>query len=595
MADERLTNFYVDYDIQDVTAARDSSFSTPDTQQYFTNIASLVNRFSPDIEFSRFTFEHNFNILDGSLRPLEVDSQVPITVPYFNKTLSDINGDYATAPSILVNFSKPHSSFAFMFYFIDNHPIEMELTFWDPQDMLITRFTCVVDSLTYTTFHDVYGYQKMLVRFTKTIPKRYIKLKYIKYGTVITWDETNVRNASIVQQVDRMSKSLTIDTLSFTVIDVAGKLNLGNTAGMHRYFQRNQVMYPYEVITTDTSETNVQETINLGKYYLKDFSESKNLGKMGSQSYLGLMDDITYYGGEVYNGKKAGLVIKDIFYTMGLEDDQFHIDNVTYNQLLYGTITPKSCRKALNEILFATHSVIDSHNLEYVEIKKSTAIQKPDLTKANKFSTSTKKNSYVFGVDVKYKTYGIESERKEVAKGTYTKGTYTLYYTSPYSGLIINTGVINNQTTYSVTFTVNSTAEVIISGYAYTTTESIARATQTSLQAGEKESIQTFSTSLVNGEQALELAGKLLEYLSYDLTINIKMMAEDNDMEDFHIVENPVDRFNNYYGMFTKRSLDLTGGFIDTATLIGSTIKEPLVPFARSSNYELFAGGTVLI
>lgn len=596
MADERLTNFYVDYDIQDVTAAKDSSFTTPDSQQYFTEISKLVDRFSPDIEFPRFTFEHNFNILDGSLYPLEVDAQVPITVPYFNTILSDDDGEYGTAPSILINFSKPHSSFAFMFYFLNNHPLEMELTFWDAEDMLIARFTCNIDSLTYTTFYDVYGYQRMLVRFTKTIPKRYIKLKYIKYGTVITWNETNVRDANIIQQVDRMSKNLSIDNLSFTVIDVAGKLNLGNTSGMHRYFQRNQIMYPYEVIeVVNTDGTITSSKANLGKYYLKTFSESSNLGKMGSQSYLGLMDDITYYGGEVYNGKKAGLVIKDIFYTMGLEDDQFKIDDVTYNQVLYGTITPKSCRKALNEVLFAVHSVIDSHNLEFIEIKKSTAIQKPDLTKSNKFSTSTKKNDYVYGVDVKYKTYGIESERKEVAKGTYTKGTYTLYFTTPYSDLVINTGTIDSQSTYSVTFTVNNTSEVIISGYGYTTTESIARVTQNSLQAGEKESIQTFSTSLVDGTQALELAKKLLEYLSYDLTINVKILADDNDMEDFHIIENSVDIFNNYYGMFTKRSFDLTGGFIDTATLVGSTVKEPLVSFARSDTHELYAGGEALI
>lgn len=608
MADERLTNFYVDYDIQDVTAARDSNFSTPNPQQYFTNITKLVDRFSPDIEFPRFTFEHNFNVLDGSLRPLEVDTQVPITVPYFNTVLSDANGNYATAPSILINFTRPHSSFAFMFYFIDNHPIEMELTFWDPQDMMISKFTCNVDSLIYTTFHDVYGYQKMQIRFTKTIPKRYVKLKYIKYGAVITWDETNVKDANIVQQVDRMSKSLTIDTMSFTVIDVMGRLNLGNAAGMHRYFQRNQVMYPYEVIEkTNTDGSKTTSTIELGKYYLKTFSEGKNLGKMSSQSYLGLMDDIIYYGGEIYNGKKAGLVIKDIFYTMGLEDDQFSIDSVSYNQLLYGTIIPKSCRKALNEVLFAIHSVIDSHNLEHIEIKKSTSIQKPDLVKAYKFSTSTKKNNYVYGVDIKYKSFGIESARKEVAKGTYTTGTYTLYFTAPYSGLIIDAGTyheggaeypvgrIISQTTYSVTFSMHNTAEATISGYGYTVTESIARATQNDLQAGEKESIQTFSTSLVNGTQALELADKLLEYLSYDLTINVKMLADDNNMEDFHIVENPVDRFNNYYGMFTKRTLNLTGGFIDTATLIGSTIQEPMVPFARSANYELFAGGTNLI
>lgn len=588
--DERYTNFYLNYDIQDVTAARDSHFTTSDSQQYFTNIDKLVAKESPDIQFPRFTFEHNFNVLDGSLFPMEEDEDVEVVIPYFTSVLSDENGEFETNPSITIDFTRPHSSFAFMFYFLEDYPLEMELTFWDDTNNLINRYTIYPDSLTYTTFGDIYGYQKILIVFKKTLPKRYIKLKYIKYGTVITWDETNVQNASVVQQTDRLSKSLSIDTLSFTVIDVEGKLNVGNAAGMHKYFQRNQIMYPYEeVIDADGNKTTVQ----LGKYYLKTFSENTNLGKMSAQSYLGLMDDITFYGGEVYNGTLAGTVIEKIFETMELEE--YVIDEETYNTPLYGTITPKSCRKALNEVLFAVHSVIDSHDLDNVIIKKSTAIQRPDLVKNQKFSTSTKKNDYVYGVDVKYTTYTIADERKEVAKGTYSAGTYTLYFTQPYSSLIINTGTIDTQSTYSVTFTVDTDSEVVISGYAYTTATSIARVTHDSLQAGQKESISTYSTALCSGEQALKLAKQLLDYLSFDLTINVKMLADDNKMDDFHIIENPVDRFNNYYGMFTKRTLNLTGGFIDTATLIGSTVVEPIYGFARTSNYELYAGSETII
>lgn len=592
--DERFTNFYVDYDIQDVTAANNARFSTSTPQLSFTDVSKLVAKNSMDIEFPRFTFEHNFNVLDGTLSPLEVEGSVPITVPYFNNTLSNENGVYDTVPSLQIDFTRSHSSFAFELHFIDNPPIELEMTFWDIEGYLINRFTVNVDKTPFIIYKDVYEYTKILIRFTKTIPKRYVKLKYIKFGTTITWDETNVKDASIVQQTDRLSKSLAIDTLSFSVIDVAGKLNLGNTNGMHRYFQRDQVLYPYEIVS-QYNKQGVYETtkIYLGKYYLKTFSENSNLGKMTCQSYLGLMDDVTFYGGEVYNGKEAGKVIEAIFATMGYEN--YVIDDITYNQLLYGTITPKSCRNALTDVLFACHSVIDSHNLEYVEIKKSTTIKRPDIEKEKKFSTSAKKNDYVYGVDIKYTNYVLESESKEIAKGTYGVGTHTVYFSQPYTQMTINTGTIIQQTTYSITFTLNASAEVIIMGKGYTTTTSIAQVTQDKLQAGQMEKTQSYNTTLLNATQAEALAEEILHYLSYDLTITVKFLADDNTMSDFHIVENPVDRFSNYYGMFTKRNLNLTGGFIDTATLVGSSIYEPLVPYARSNNYEIYAGGTALI
>ena len=106
MQNARLTNFYLDYDIQDVTAAGNASFIQPTDQQSFTRVQNLTNKESMDIEFPRFTFEHNFNILDGSLQPLEVEGSVPITVPFFNATLSDEDGEYTSIPSIEINFPR---------------------------------------------------------------------------------------------------------------------------------------------------------------------------------------------------------------------------------------------------------------------------------------------------------------------------------------------------------------------------------------------------------------------------------------------------------------------------------------------------------
>lgn len=698
MADDRLTNFYVDYNIEDTTAKQDATFSTEDGQQYFTNLSRLRYT-NKNLSLKRFTFEHNFNILDGNRSEMENNSdnelsfinmtyvdnsiiyeeqddctveansssnvehaeshytkQVELTagtyyltgcpaggsdrgyklsvdiigvvdygegatftlsetttvtltitiaknyfaeglifypvitktespyvktvVPYFNDTLSDMDGEYEENPKVLITFTREHSSIAFVMRFLDDHPLEAQFTFYDLENDMITTFLQPIFSNEVLVEHDVEGYAKIEIEFTKTAPGRYIKFTSFIFGVVITWDETNVRNATLVQQTDRLSKNISIDTMTFTVIDVTSDLNLGNPQGMHRYFQKNQYMLPYETVNG--------RKIALGKYYLKTFSESTNLGKMSAQSYLGIMDDNTFYDGEVYDGKRAGEVIEDIFYTMGLND--YTIDAQTYEQPLYGTITPKSCRKALNEVLFACNSVINAHDMENIIIKKTSEVQRPDIPKDSKFTTSVTKKSYTYGVEVKYTSYVQEETIKEIIKADYEAGTHTVYFTTPYTDYTIEGATLDEEATYYVTFTVTTPGEIVLSGYGYTTVTNSQKATQDKLKAGEEQKIVSYSTNLCNLTTAKELANKILTYLNYDLTVKIKWLADGNDMGDRHIVQNPVEWFNDYYGVFVKRSFDLTGGFIDTAEMDAKAFKEHLYKFAKDPDPELYTG-----
>ena len=102
----------------------------------------------------------------------------------------------------------------------------------------------------------------------------------------------------------------------------------------------------------------------------------------------------------------------------------YEIDNETYNHPLYGTITPKSCRKALQEVLFACNSIINAHDVNNVIIKKTSHVKRPDIPKNKKFTTTVTKNDYTYGVEVKYTTYSKEEELREIAKDTYSVGTY---------------------------------------------------------------------------------------------------------------------------------------------------------------------------
>ena len=49
----------------------------------------------------------------------------------------------------------------------------------------------------------------------------------------------------------------------------------------------------------------------------------------------------------------------------------------------------------------------------------------------------------------------------------------------------------------------------------------------------------------------------------------MKYLADDVDMSKRLEIFNPTDDFENYIGIVTSRTLDLTGGFIDIAKFIG--------------------------
>ena len=700
--DERITNFYVDYNIEDTTAKQDATFSTVDVQQQQTDISRLIYP-NKDTSLPYFTFEHNFNILNGTNTEMPVDpdnrypfenntlnqnsvlfvestdgtitancisdpgieheaayysksvslpagswyisgcpaggsvdtycidinngqyidagngvlitlnttttitikvkiaanyyindivftpvistSQGPYVtdiVPYFNAELSDTDGEYTTNPSITIDFTREHASYAFMMNFTDDHPLEATLTFYNSANETLLEYTVPITSNTVLVSKDVFGYRKIRIEFTKTLPQHYVKMTSFYFGTIVTWDETNVKEAVLVQETDRMSKNLSIDTLSFKIIDDTSDLNLGNTTGIHKYFQKNQYMLPYEIIDG--------QKIKLGKYYLKTFSESSNLGKMTAQSYLGIMDDNMFYEGAVYNGKLAGEVIEQIFEVMGLTD--YVIDGETYNQRLYGTITPKSCRKALNEVLFACNSIINAHDIDNIIIKKTSQVRRPDIPKDKKFSTIVTKNDYIYGVEVKYTTYTQDSQVREIAKGEYIAGEHTVYFSEPYTNITLSAGTITKASPYYVKFTVANTGQITIQGNGYTKTQNSVSAAQNKLTAGEEEKFSTYSTTLCDNTSASILAQKLLTYLNLDLTVQIKWIADGNDMNDYHIVQNPNENFNDYSGVFTKRSFDLTGGFIDTATMAARLIPDDYYKYARTieDQIELYAG-----
>ena len=341
------------------------------------------------------TLEEDFTLLDGSFPELP-DS--PTDVVFWSDVISDSSGNFSSNPIITINFDDPHTSVGLTFYFSENYPLEMIVMWKNGSDQTISTKTVTVTGTTFELLNKVENYEKITIEFTKTNPYNFVKLWYIEYGVIYTFDESVIKTGNIVSEVDPISDKITIDTMNIEIMDKNNEFNLGNPDGIHSTFQRNQKLLPYRVKNGVTS--------GLGEWYLKDFSTENNILKLNSVSRIGILDNFDFILGEVYVNKKAGLILDTIFLTAGISS--YMIDSVTYDTLLSGTLKKQTCRKALREVLFACGSICETHNGTIVIKKQSKTVQST-VDRSRKFSTVTTKNEYISDVSIKYNNYVIRT------------------------------------------------------------------------------------------------------------------------------------------------------------------------------------------
>lgn len=550
----RRTDFGIKYDLSDVKAARDASF-TPTHQKSFADIDLLLE----DIQFdNQMTLEHNYCVLDGTQDEFD-DS--PDNVAYFSSEMSDENGNFLVNPTLTINFTVNHSSVGLTFRFVETYPASVNIK-WYQNSTIIYNGTYEITELEYTIFQPVQNYNRIEVEFLKTaIPNRYIKLSFLRFGTLLHWNTEIVKTAKLVQQQDIISKQLPINSLVFDIVDITGATNIGNSEGIQQFFQKSQAMYPYEIIDGTI--------IQLGKYYLDKFSNEKVLTKINAVSIIGLLDEAQFEEGEMYDGETAKNVIDAIMQVAGIED--YTIDEVTQAQLLYGTISPTSCRNALQQVLFACGSIIDVTDVNKIHIKKMSGVIVDDIKKDTKFSTKVTKTSYVSGVKVKYNLYSLDEQNTgtSLTKGTYPAGTNKIVYNEPHINYAITVGTITDSSLYYVVFTLAEESEIEITADSYLKVENSIQSDRPFIEGGESVNVIEVSTNLCNYATAKALSQKLLRYYGNRLELNVKHLAFDSSMDCSHTIENARQDMDNYIAMYTQRSLDLTGGMIDTAKLIG--------------------------
>lgn len=563
----------------DVTALSDATVTTDNNQ----SIGS-VGLFADQTKQSDYgTFELNQFILDGSKSVLPEN---PNDIAFWSEALSKADCTFETNPKITITFKEQHTSAAITLYFEDEPPAELKITWYTIAGTKLITETFYPDSLIYVCNTQVQNYGKIEIEFVKTtFPQRYIKLQYILYGKYIVWDKDMVQTAKVQEDIDVTSATLSINEADISIVDTNNDFDAENENGAWKSVQKTQKV--------SLSEYLDGKIIPMGAFFIDDFSFAKNIAKFKLIDAIGLLDKYTFYEGQIYNSIRAEVILKEIFATAGIV--KYAIDKEVGNTLLSGYLSIQTCRKALQQVCFACGAVADDSRSDIIKVYKPDRYVKSTVGTDRKFNGNTKVSleKYITGVNIEMKNYALEEKTSDIYKKTLPSGDTKITFSSPYlpSSITASAGTLKEVKTNYLIINMPNAGQCHITGIKYANTTFSYEKRMNKIEAGETENIKKYSgCTIYNADILPDIAAYLLDYHSLRKKVGMKYLVDLEQVGNWANINSIGGKTSTT--LIESQTLDLTGGFIATATCRGYSIVVTEDVFAGT---ELYTGGDVLI
>lgn len=563
----------------DVTALDDATLSS----SYNKSFGNL-DLFKANMQQKKYgTLELNQFLLDGSK---EIFLEEPNDIAFWSskKSLQDCSFD--NNPAIIITFNSAHSSSGLTLYFADHYPKEVSITWYTSAGTKLDSKIFYPDSMIYTCHHLVQNYEKVKIEFVKTqFPCCYAKMQYILYGLYISWEDDLVQSASVTEEIDFTSATLSINTADISIVDMNNDFDIGNKDGAWKTVQKTQK------ITLTEVKDGVE--IPAGTFFIDDFKFKKNIASFELIDTIGLMDKYTFYDGEIYKKRKAGKILESIFLCAGIT--KYDISDDVYNILLDGYLEIQTCREALQMVCFACGALADDSRSDTVKVYKPDRYVRYTIGTDRKFNgqTSISLDDYISGVSIERCVYTIDDKEDEIYNDYLPKGLNRITFSDPYltSSISVTGGTTKNIKTNYIDVEMSDAGNCTITGKKYSSSKITYQKNVPILEAGESEKIKKFGTcTLYNTEILPENAERLLNYYSLRKKIDMKYLLDLERVGNWVNIDSISGSTSTT--LIEEQSIDLTGGFIAKAKCRGYSI---VVTENYYTGTELYAGGGGII
>lgn len=571
------TNCRVQMEFVDTSAIGDATITTSGNVD-FGNLElfrTLVN------QKNYGTLELNQFILDGNREIL------PVAVPdvaFWSDSPSDEECSFQKETWLKIDFTKPHTSAGIKLCFVDTYPAQIKITWYDLAGNKLDDGTYYPDKLEYFCDKQVESYGAIRIDFIKTIyPGRLVKLQYIKYGIEFDWSGAEVISAKVSEEVDVTGATLSINTADIEIADMERSFDPSVPDGRWKSIQKSQYAKITEIL--DGAEH------DCGIFYIDTHDWSENSANFGLIDRIGYMDRTYFYNGRIYENETAGVIIAEIMQAAGVTD--YEIDADVSAVHLSGYLAIQTHRSALQQVIFACGAVADCGRSGKVRIYVPDRSVKAIIGTDRKFLGATVSlDEYISGVSITYNRYLKSEDPTEIFNGEVPAGDYRIEFSSPYdpATLTASIGTITVAKTNYMVIHSDTAGECVVTGYGYDTIENTYTKSVDQLDAGETESIKTYtSCTLVNAARVPKIAERILNYLQLRQIVELDYLNQGECVGEWvNIMDNSQ---NASTTGITSQTIDLTGGNVASVTCRGYS----RVVTNHSYCGEIYAGEDVTV
>ena len=488
--------------------------------------------------------EYGSVLLDSSAAPFPAEPQNE-NMGLWSSVISGADGSF-TSPIVLTltstgQYSSQGITLTFDTY---NNIFCKELNIkWFRSGTQLESVDFQPDSAFYFCRKKVQNYDKLVITFKSlNMPYNRLKLRAIDYGygTYLCGDE--LRNVSVIQELDPISSEIAINTVDFT---------LDSKSDMEYSFQSKQPLNVYfngEMIATTFVKTSKRQ--------------SKYRWDVSSEDYIGQLDKITFLGG-MYSSKNAKTLLEDM---LAKAKVPYSISDALNNKTVTGYIPVCTCREALMQICFAIGAVADTSCSDVLKVY----VLSDDITQNISLERIRQGQNFDDGervteVRLTQHAYKQTTETAEAynAANSGTGNNMLVTFSEPLHTLSVSNGTIHSSGANYAIITANSGC--ILTGKKYEDNTVVHSKRNPVVSASDLENVTEISNAtLVSADNASAVLQRCYNYLIKVNKVNLSVVEKKDDTAVN--VGDTVTASTEYLGTLTGRVIssrfNLNGGII---------------------------------
>lgn len=497
--------------------------STPNAsgQQDFSNVADLRNDNATKLPY--ITYEPDYWLLDGKYKILPT-TYAAVHVGLMSTEMSDQAGVFETAPFLVVYFSQEHSSDGLTLRFqqeSDDYASLIRVIYYDASDSVIMDTFYEIESWEFSAIFSVENFKKISITFLKTSkPYRYLRLTGIDYGQLLYFDAEDIKEASIIEELDFLSAEVRYNTFNLKLYSKDEEFNILNPTGLYASLQQRQPLAVHEIVDNTT--------VFLGQFYL---SEWENLTDTETQftciDLVGILDTLAPYKGGIW---LSGINLEDLVQAI-MEEIQvpYDLDVNLYGTVIKGWLPICTYREALQQIAFAAGAFVTCSRSSTINIHKTKIAFSETASQhigndSKGIDSPIKLKSLITGVEVTAHNYVQISDVKELYNGALDAGLHEIQFSEPMHDLSVTGATISESGTNYAILNVASAGTVVLTGQAYADTSKVFSHYMSGLSATIKPNIlRVKDATLVNIANGQAVTDRIYDYHSQRYIQNTKL------------------------------------------------------------------------